>query len=125
MKTIKTEVLIVGSGFGGAPPALHFSERGYDVLMIEKGEKIVPEKDFKQTMDPKYLLKYIKSIKGDGVQFTFAEGLGGGSGFYEMVSFRAPSVAFNLKDESGNNLWPTGVNRKNLDPYYKIAETNM
>ena len=125
MKTIKTEVLIIGSGFGAAPPALHFSERGYNVLMIEKGEKIVPEKDFKQTMDPKYLLKYIKSIKGDGVQFTFAEGLGGGSGFYEMVSFRAPSIAFNLKDESGNNLWPSGVNRKNLDPYYKIAETNM
>ena len=125
MKTIKKEVLIIGSGFGAAPPALHFSERGYDVLMLEKGENIIPEKDFKQTMDPKYLLKYIKSVKGDGVQFTFAEGLGGGSGFYEMVSFRAPSIAFNLKDENGRRLWPSKVTRKTVDPYYRIAETNM
>jgi choline dehydrogenase-like flavoprotein len=125
MKTLKTDVLIIGSGFGAAPPALHFSEQGYNVLIIEKGDHIIPEKDFKQTMDPKYLLKYIKSVKGEGVQFTFAEGLGGGSGFYEMVSFRAPSIAFNLKDESGRSVWPSGVNRKILDPYYVIAETNM
>ncbi|MDX1702463.1 MAG: GMC family oxidoreductase N-terminal domain-containing protein, partial [Melioribacteraceae bacterium] len=125
MKILKTEVLIVGSGFGAAPPALHFSERGYNVLMIEKGDNIVPEKDFKQTMNPKYLLKYIKSVKGDGVQFTYAEGLGGGSCFYEMVSFRAPSIAFDLKDDSGRRLWPSGVTRKILDPCYKIAETNM
>ena len=125
MKTLKAEVLIIGSGFGAAPSALHFTERGYDVLMIEKGYNIVPEKDFKQTMDPKYLLKYIKSIKGNGVQFTFAEGLGGGSGFYEMVSFRAPSIAFDLKDEGGNKLWPIGITRKTLDPYYEISEVNM
>ncbi|MBE0572945.1 MAG: GMC family oxidoreductase N-terminal domain-containing protein [Ignavibacteriaceae bacterium] len=125
MKTLKAEVLIIGSGFGAAPSALHFTERGYDVLMIEKGNNIVPEKDFKQTMDPKYLLKYIKSIKGNGVQFTFAEGLGGGSGFYEMVSFRAPSIAFDLKDEGGNKLWPIGITRKTLDPFYEISEVNM
>ncbi len=125
MKTLKTEVLIIGSGFGAAPAALHFSDRGYNVLMIEKGENIIPEKDFKQTMDPKYLLKYIKSVKGDGVQFTFAEGLGGGSGFYEMVSFRAPSIAFNFQDDAGSRLWPSGVTRKILDPYYIIAEKNM
>ncbi|MCK7529203.1 MAG: hypothetical protein MZV64_72445 [Ignavibacteriales bacterium] len=46
-------------------------------MLIEKGDNITPESDFKQTMDPKYLLKYIKSLKGDGIQFTFAEGLGG------------------------------------------------
>ncbi len=125
MKTLKTEVLIIGSGFGAAPPALHFCERGYDVLLIEKGDNIIPETDFKQTMDPKYLLKYIKSIKGDGLQLTFAEGLGGGSGFYEMVSFRAPSQAFNLKDQTGNRIWPSGLTRKTLDPYYRIAEEKL
>ena len=104
MKTLNTEVLIIGSGFGAAPPALHFCERGYDVLLIEKGDNITPESDFKQTMDPKYLLKYIKSLKGDGIQFTFAEGLGGGSGFYEMVSFRAPSQAFDLKERERKKI---------------------
>jgi choline dehydrogenase-like flavoprotein len=125
MKTLKTEVLIIGSGFGAAPPAMHFTERGYKVLLIEKGKNIIPETDFKQTMDPKYLLKYIKSIKGNGVQFTFAEGLGGGSGFYEMVSFRAPSCAFDLKHENGNKIWPVGLTRESLDPYYQIAEKKL
>jgi choline dehydrogenase-like flavoprotein len=125
MKTLKTEVLIIGSGFGAAPPALQFSDRGYNVLLIEKGENIVPEKDFKQTMDPKYLLKYIKCMKGNGIQFTFAEGLGGGSGFYEMVSFRAPSIAFDLTDEKGQRLWPSGLTRKSLDPYYRISEEKL
>jgi choline dehydrogenase-like flavoprotein len=125
MKTLNTEVLIIGSGFGAAPPALHFCERGYNVLLIEKGDNITPESDFKQTMDPKYLLKYIKCLKGEGIQFTFAEGLGGGSGFYEMVSFRAPSQAFNLRNDSGKRLWPTGFERKSLDPYYQIAEEKL
>jgi len=125
MKTLKTEVLVVGSGFGAAPPALHFCEKGYNVLLIEKGDDINPEKDFKQTMNPKYLLKYIKSLKGEGIQFTFAEGWGGGSGFYEMVSFRAPSLAFELKDKNGKKLWPADLTRKALDPYYHIAEENL
>lgn len=125
MKTLKTEVLIIGSGFGAAPPALHFCEKGFNVLMIEKGDNIIPEKDFKQTMDPKYLLKYIKSIKGDGLQLTYAEGLGGGSGFYEMVSFRAPSLAFKLKDIKGRKLWPSELQRKTLDPYYGLVEKKL
>ena len=125
MKAYNTEVLIIGSGFGAAPPALHFCERGFDVTILEKGDNIVPETDFKQTMDPKYLLKYIKSMKGDGVQFTYAEGLGGGSGFYEMVSFRAPSQAFDLLDKDGKKLWPTGLTRTALDPYYRIAEEKV
>ena len=125
MKTIKTDVLIVGSGFGAAPPALHFCERGYQVLLIEKGENIIPENDFKQSMDPRYLMKYIKNIKGEGVQLTFAEGLGGGSGFYEMVSFRAPSMVFKLKDNKGNSLWPSGLSRSSLDPYYHLAEEKL
>jgi choline dehydrogenase-like flavoprotein len=125
MKTLKTEVLIVGSGFGAAPPAFHFCERGYDVLLIEKGENINPGKDFRQSMDPRYLLKYIKSLKGEGVQLTFAEGLGGGSGFYEMVSFRAPSLVFDLRDDNGKKLWPSGLTRQNLDHYYNRAEKKL
>lgn len=125
MKNLTAEVLIVGSGFGAAPAALQFSERGFDVLMLEKGDNIIPETDFKQTMDPKYLLKYIKTAKGDGVQLTFAEGFGGGSGFYEMVSFRAPSLAFDLKDENGKRLWPSGLTRNILDPFYRVAEERL
>jgi choline dehydrogenase-like flavoprotein len=125
MSTVQTEVLVVGSGFGAAAPALRLASAGFQVLMIEKGPEIVPARDFRQTQDPQYLLRYIKSIRGDNVNFTYAEGLGGGSGFYEMVSLRAPTVAFEQKGKDGVRLWPAGITRATMDPYYQLAEKMM
>lgn len=122
MQKITTAVLIIGSGFGAAAPGLRLSQAGIQVCMIEKGEPIIPEKDFRQTQDPRYFLQYLKSLTGASVSFTYAEALGGGSGFYEMVSLRAPSVAFDQKDAHGRSLWPDGVTRTTLDPYYDVAE---
>ncbi len=121
MRTLKTEVLVIGSGFGAAAPALRLSQAGFQVLMLEKGRNIVPQNDFKQSQDPKYLLQYLKGISSATVGFTYAEGLGGGSGFYEMVSLRAPSVAFEQQDEHGL-LWPGGIARQGLEAYYDLAE---
>ncbi|HXV86626.1 MAG TPA: GMC family oxidoreductase N-terminal domain-containing protein, partial [Gemmatimonadales bacterium] len=125
MNTIHTDVLIVGTGFGGAAPALRLAEAGFGVTMIEKGPGIDPHKDFRQTQDPGYLLRYLKGLSGDNLSFTYAEALGGGSGFYEMVSLRAPSKAFGLVDQSGARLWPNGLDRAALDPYYDLADSML
>jgi len=122
MKTNFTEVLIVGSGFGGAVPALRFATAGFSTIVIEKGPKIDPYRDFKQTQDPKYLLKYLKNLKGKNISLNYVEGQGGGSGFYEMVSLRAPSLIFEQKDEDGQRLWPKDISRKSLDPHYTTGE---
>jgi choline dehydrogenase-like flavoprotein len=122
VRTERTEILVVGSGFGAMAPALRLSEAGCRVLMIEKGGDIVPGKDFRQTNDPKYLLRYLKGISTENVGFTYAEGLGGGSGFYEMVSLRAPSMAFDITGSDGTRLWPGGVDRRAMDPWYDLAE---
>src|SRR3989442_203066 len=90
--------------------------------MIEKGPHIDPFKDFRQTSDPQYLMTYLKGLASDQLSLTFAEALGGGSGFYEMVSLRAPSLVFEQVDEAGRRLWASGVDRRTLDPYYDIAE---
>lgn len=37
------DVIIVGSGFGGSPMALRLVEKGYSVLMLEKGSELGPE----------------------------------------------------------------------------------
>ena len=121
MRTVHTDVLIIGTGFGAAAPALRLAEAGAKVVMVEKGPK-VQTADFRQTSDPKYLLKYIKGTPGDHLSLTYAEALGGGSGFYEMVSLRAPSLVFGQVDEQGRPLWPAGVDRRALDPYYDVAE---
>lgn len=122
MENLKTDVLVIGSGFGAAAPALRLCEAGFKVLMIEKGKNIIPEKDFRMTQDPKYLLDYLTGISDKSISLTYAEALGGGSGFYEMVSLRAPSKAFLQKDKSGQNLWPAGITRETMDNYYDIAE---
>jgi len=122
MSVIHTDVLVIGTGFGAAAPALRLAEAGARVVMLEKGPYINPFKDFRQTQDPRYILRYIKGLSGDHLNFTYAEGLGGGSGFYEMVSLRAPSLVFEQRDEDGCPLWPSGVDRSALDPYYDIAE---
>lgn len=121
MITKRTEVLVVGSGFGALAPSLRLARAGLQVTILEKGPKLGFE-DFRQTQDPKYLLKYLKGITSEHLGLTYAEALGGGSGFYEMVSLRAPSIAFDQRDEHGRRLWPTGLTRETLDPFYDLAE---
>jgi choline dehydrogenase-like flavoprotein len=122
MKTYQQDVVIIGSGFGGAVPALRFAEKGLRVTVLEKGPKIDPFSDFKQSQNPKYLLKYLKSTRGPNVHLNYAEAMGGGSGFYENVSLRAPSFIFQKKDIKGQKHWPAGVDRRTLDPFYTIGE---
>ena len=124
MRTVSTDVLIVGTGFGAAAPALRLAEAGLRVTMVEKGPRIDPYGDFRQTQDPRYIRRYLKSVSGDHLGLTFAEALGGGSGFYEMVSLRAPTAAFAQRD-TGGSLWPAGVDRAALDPFYDLADTML
>ncbi len=125
MENTHAEVIIIGSGFGAAAPALRLARAGFQVLVLERGAEIVPARDFRQSQDPKYLLRYIKTVRGDNVNFTYGEGLGGGSGFYESVSLRAPSIAFEQKSAEGHRLWPSGFTRASMDPYYETAERMM
>ena len=124
MRLIDTEVLVIGSGFGGAAAALRLAEAGHRVHLAEKGGAIGPGSatPFRQTQDPRYLKQYLKGLGSDHLNVTYAEALGGGSGFYEMASFRAPSLAFRQRDPDGRPLWPDGLDRQSLDPWYDLAE---
>jgi len=52
MKTLFTDALIIGTGFGGSAPALRFAEAGFKTIILEKGPHIDPFKDLKMTQDP-------------------------------------------------------------------------
>jgi choline dehydrogenase-like flavoprotein len=121
MITRTTDVLIVGSGFGAAAPALRLAQAGLRVTVLEKGPATGPG-DYQQTQDPRYVLRYLKGLSGGRLGLTYAEALGGGSGFYEMVSLRAPAAAFDLADRVGQPLWPAGLTRAGFDPWYELAE---
>lgn len=124
MRTTGTDVLVVGSGFGAAAPALRLARAGYRVIVVEKGPHLDPRDSFRQTQHPGYITRYIKGLTGDNLGATYAEALGGGSGFYEMVSLRAPSLAFRQRDARGRRLWP-GIDRAALDPFYDLAERTL
>jgi len=124
MRTRRTEVLVIGSGFGAAAPALRLARAGLQVTMLEKGPMIGPGQ-YRQTQDPKYLTRYIKGLRGPHLGLTYAEAFGGGSGFYEMVSLRAPSIAFEQRDVLGRRLWPQGVTRETMDPWYDVADSML
>ncbi len=124
MQTRKTDVLVVGSGFGAAAPALRLAQAGLAVTILEKGPMVGPGQ-YRQTQDPKYLLKHIKGLGSEHLGLTYAEGLGGGSGFYEMVSLRAPTIAFEQQDDCGRRLWPSAVSRETMDPWYDLADSML
>jgi enediyne biosynthesis protein E9 len=125
MQTLEADVLVIGSGFGAAAPALRLSRAGHRVVVVEKGPDIEPARDFRQTQDPRYLLTYLKSVSGPNLSMMYAEGLGGGSGFYDMISLRAPRRAFQQVDRDGSPLWPSGLDRAVLDPFYAVAEVML
>jgi choline dehydrogenase-like flavoprotein len=124
MRTLDTDALVVGSGFGAAAVARRLAEAGATVTIVEKGPRVGPG-DFRQTQDPRYITRYLKGLSGDHLHLTFAEALGGGSGFYEMVSLRAPSLAFDQVDGVGRRLWPVTLTRQALDPWYDLAEREL
>jgi len=117
--------IIVGSGFGGSVSALRLAEKGYSVLVVEKGRRWAPE-DFPRTNWElrKWLWNPRLGMRGF-FQMSFFEhvtalhgvGVGGGSLTYANTLpvpstgyFRAPSWA-HLAD------W-----ERELAPHYRTAQ---
>jgi len=118
------DYIIVGSGFGGAVSALRLSEKGYKVLVIEKG-KWYNSSDFPKTNWnlPKWFWMPIIRFKGIMKMTIFRHvvilsgvGVGGGSLVYANT-LPIPKGAF-YKSGSWSELadW-----QKELEPYYKKA----
>lgn len=123
------DVCVVGSGFGGGPPALRAAQHGASVAVLEQGRRYdgrAGAAQFRQTQtDFGYLLELFAVSVGlspngtTGSIVLGGRGLGGGSLVYSMVSLRAPSFAFE------DPVWPDGIDRRELDPYYERAESQL
>jgi cholesterol oxidase len=87
------DYVIVGSGFGGSVCALRLAEKGYSVLVLERGKRFADHEFPKTNWDlPKYL--WLPAVRWFGIfQMTFLNGLlalhgngvGGGSLAYGNV----------------------------------------
>lgn len=119
------DFVIIGSGFGGSISALRLTERGFRVLVIEKGKKYSPEQ-FPETNWKVRKWLWVPSLRFFGFfKMTFYRhigvlsgvGVGGGSLVYANTLPRPPKAFY----DSGN--WAGQANWENeLSPFYDIAE---
>ncbi len=122
----RSDVLVIGSGFGGSIHALRLAEAGKKVIVLERGNKFT-EKDFEQRWDAYYLSKLYQIYYTLDLNtfFRTARMLGGGSVIYSGAMLRPPSEVFDYKDSSGYKVWPDGITRKTMDPYFERVERMM
>jgi choline dehydrogenase-like flavoprotein len=129
----RVDVLIVGSGFGGAVTAYRLAElyaaAGVDpgrILVLERGARR-GHTGFAQSMHIEHLAGVYELIQGQGAQIVVANTLGGGSALYLAASLRAPAETFERRDRRPGDgpprrMWPAAISRRSLDPYYRRAE---
>ena len=121
--TERTDVLVVGSGFGGAIAAYHLAAGGARVVVLERGPWL-EGKDFDH--DYKLGASYTRVfdfVVGDGMSVLGGNCVGGGSVVYFAAMPRAPRFVFERHGSIGRRMWPVGIDRDSLEPWYdRVAE---
>ncbi len=123
-KNTKYDFIIIGSGFGGAVSALRLAEKGYKVLVIEKGKFFKPY-DFPKNNRQLTRWLWWPALKMFGIQkLTFLRhisvmsgvGVGGGSLVYANTLPKPKSAFFNQGSWQGLDDW-----ENKLAPFYEQA----
>jgi cholesterol oxidase len=119
------DFVIVGSGFGGSVSALRLAEKGYRVLVVEKGRRFAPE-DFPRTNWDLRRWMWLPALGLRGIfQMTFLEhltvlhgvGVGGGSLVYANTLPTPRPEFFRAASWSGLADW-----ERELEPHYRTAK---
>jgi cholesterol oxidase len=120
------DFVIIGSGFGGSVSALRLSEKGYKVLVIEKGKWYQP-RDFATTNWNLKKWLWLPQLKLFGIQkLNFLShvnvmsgvGVGGGSLVYAATLIKPRSFFFSNPSWAQLGDW-----ENELAPYYTQAQT--
>jgi len=125
MDTHVYDYVIIGSGFGGSVSAMRLAQKGYSVLILERGKRY-EDKDFPKTNWNIWKFLWLPALRCFGImQFSFfrnilalhGDGVGGGSLVYANVLVRPDDEIF--KNPSWQHLqdWKTI-----LAPHYDTAE---
>ncbi|MFM9372879.1 FAD-dependent oxidoreductase [Streptomyces sp. Da 82-17] len=120
----QTDVLVIGSGFGGAITAYHLAAGGAKVTVLERGPWLQSnefEHDYK--LGSSYTRAFDFTV-GDGMSVLGGNCVGGGSIVYFAAMPRAPRFVFERHGSIGRRMWPGSIDRDTLDPWYdRVAES--
>jgi cholesterol oxidase len=120
MNAMEYDVIVVGSGFGGAVAACRLAEAGKKVLVLERGHRWTPDTYPRDDTDPwLWNQRHPERFHGSADLRVFsnmsvvaAAGVGGGSLIYANVSVEAKPSAF-------DRGWPPEITYEALKPYYE------
>lgn len=121
----KYDLIIVGSGAGGAAAAYHLTQSGAHVLLLEKGERLPQDGS---TLDPARVMRRGEFLAREPwLDRTGAEvfpeehfNLGGKTKWYGAALIRFAPEEFHADPASGYLPWPVGYDE--LAPFYTEAE---
>jgi len=120
------DVIIIGSGFGGAITARRLAEKGMKVLVLERGRRWYPTMFPRKAGDP-WVFSHSKPERHNGwldmrffrhMTVAQAAGVGGGSLTYSMVALEANPNVF-------TRGWPAEITYAELKPYYDTVAKEM
>jgi cholesterol oxidase len=119
LPNVSYDVVVVGTGFGGAVAACRLAQAGVEVAVLERGLRFPPGSF------PRHLVGRGGLLwdRGEGLYdvrplndmlVVQAAGYGGGSLVYANVQMRPPADLF-------DRGWPSSYSRTQLDPYYDLV----
>src|SRR5690606_39974692 len=113
----RADVVVVGTGAGGGTLAAYLADRGWDVVMVEKGGFFRAE-DFSQreeeAMGAFNGRRGMDSTADNAVFLNYAEAVGGTTVHYWGDSFRAPEDRL---ERNRNELGLEWMHEDVLDPH--------
>ena len=115
---------VIGSGFGGSVSAMRLTEKGYSVLVLERGKRYEAE-DFPETNMNLIKFLWLPSLRCFGIQgldfykdiwALTGSGVGGGSLVYAGVHVEPGKEFFESEDWNQLADW-----EEELKPHYQTA----
>ena len=119
------DYVIIGSGFGGSVSAMRLTEKGYSVLVLEKGKRF-EDKDFAKSNWQFWKYLWLPALRAHGIlQISFIKGamilhgagVGGGSLGYANVLEVPSEATFATSAWNQNISWG-----EVLRPHYEMAK---
>ena len=118
------DVVVIGTGPGGAIPGFHLAAGGAKVVFLERGPWLKTD-DFTHDLQLGTYTRLVDYVQCTGVNVIAGNCVGGSSVIYYAAALRAPSFVFHRRGLVGRRLWPRSVTRQSLDEFYDRVEQTL